>query len=78
MTKEQTTRFLRLEDLFTVTCNRCGSTDVDLWAEECGECGTNITATCNKCNLKYNYHNFKQIKVSYDAKGKEISKEQGW
>lgn len=68
-------RFLRLEDLFTITCNKCGSKDVDIHAEECHECGTTLSAECNKCNSKYDYHDFKQIKIWYNDKGKEVKKQ---
>jgi len=75
MKTHQSTRFLNLKDLFTITCNKCGSTDVDIHAEECHECGVCISGECNNCGNKYDYHDFKQIKVWYDEKGKEVRKE---
>jgi hypothetical protein len=72
MSKTETTRFLHLTDLFEIKCKRCGSTDVVLTSENCHECGTSIVGECNKCGLKYDYHNFTQIEVTY-LNGKEIS-----
>lgn len=65
-------RFQNLKDLFEVRCKKCNSTDVDLSSHACRECGTIIEAECNNCNSKYNYHDFKQIKVEYDKKGNEV------
>jgi len=69
---KETQRSLYLNDLFKITCKRCGSTDIDLETHECDECGITITAECNYCYLKYKYHNFKQITATYDEKGNEI------
>jgi len=54
-------RFLTLKDIFEIKCKICGSTDVDLMASECEECGITIDGYCNKCHSKYSYHDFKQI-----------------
>ena len=56
-------RFLRLTDLFEIKCKKCGSTDVDLSADTCEECGHTIDAYCNKCKSQYKYHDFKKIPV---------------
>jgi uncharacterized Zn finger protein len=56
-------RFITLEDLFTIKCKKCGSEDVDLMVEECGECGNTINAECNNCGIKYKYHDFKEVEV---------------
>lgn len=64
-----TNRYVYIKDLFEVKCKRCGSTDVDLCTNHC----YNIEATCNNCNLKYDYHKFMQAQVTYDDKGKEVS-----
>jgi ribosomal protein L37E len=58
-------RFQQLEDLFTITCKKCGSTDVDLSINECQECGNNIEARCRNCKQEYKYHDFKEIEVTY-------------
>ena len=68
-----TTRSLHLTDLFEIKCKRCGSINVDISSSECDVCGSTIEIECNNCNLKYDYHDFKQIGVTYDNKGKEIS-----
>ena len=68
---KKSSRFLNLEDFFTITCKKCGSTEVDLWTDDCPECGTTITATCKKCNSRYHYHDFIQVEVWYE-KGKEV------
>ena len=73
------TRYTNLEDYFTITCRKCGSTDVWLHSEECGECGTYINAECNKCGAKYDYHDFKQVKIRYgkrNGRNVEIWREQ--
>lgn len=54
-------RYVRFDDLFTVTCKKCGSTNVDLWTEDCSECGNSVTASCSKCGSHYAYHEFKKI-----------------
>jgi hypothetical protein len=66
------TRFLYLRDLFEIKCKKCGSINVEIYSEECHECGNLITAECNKCKSKYDYHDFKQVNVEYDKQGKEI------
>ena len=65
-------RFLNLYDCFEVKCKRCGSTNVELLAHECVECGFTISGECNDCHLCYNYHDFLQVNVVYE-KGKEVS-----
>jgi hypothetical protein len=66
------TRCLRLTDLFEVKCKRCSSTDVDLISQDCDKCGPTISAECNSCNLKYDYHDFRIVNVTY-VKDKEVS-----
>jgi ribosomal protein L37E len=51
-------RYQRLSDFITVTCNRCGSADVDLSSDECSQCGSEISSECNACHAKYEYHDF--------------------
>lgn len=51
-------RPLNMKDLFELKCKKCSSTDVDLHAWECGECGGVIDAECNSCGSKYKYHDF--------------------
>ena len=53
-----TRRYQRLNDLFTVTCRACESTDVDVCCDSCNCCGNTITATCNNCDNSYDYHDF--------------------
>ena len=55
-------RFVTLKDLFEVKCKKCGSNDVSLWAQDCPECGTCITAVCHKCDQKFDYHDFKKVR----------------
>ena len=55
-------RFVTLRDLFEIKCKKCGSNNVSLWAEECPECGTHITAVCHKCDQKFDYHDFKKVR----------------
>jgi len=69
----ESSRFVNLTDLFEIKCKRCGSTDVDLSPNSCGECGDYIEANCNNCNLRYDYHSFLNINVVYDKKGHEVS-----
>lgn len=57
------TRCADVKDLFTITCKRCKSKDVDLSITDCPECGITINAECNSCGQKYDYHNFKKIEV---------------
>jgi len=52
-------RYQGLTDLFTVTCKQCGSTDVDLYGDSCSEWGNFVNATCNNCESKYDYYEFK-------------------
>ncbi len=54
-------RYLRLTDLFEIKCKKCNSSDIDLTGDYCEECGNTITANCNTCGNKYNYHDFKYI-----------------
>ena len=51
-------RYLRLTDLFTVTCRRCGGTDVDLLADACDQCGNSVVAECNACGQRFDGHDF--------------------
>jgi len=52
--------FIKLTDLFEVKCKICGSIDVDLYTDNCNQCGDSISATCNNCKNRYCYHDFKQ------------------
>ena len=54
-------RYQRLDDLFTVTCRNCGSTDVDLTAEDCDQCGLSVNAECNSCGASFNGHGFVRV-----------------
>lgn len=54
-------RYIELKDLFDVICKKCGSTDVDLTADSCPDCGDSVSANCNKCGTEYKYHDFKKI-----------------
>ena len=54
-------RYLNLTDLFAIRCKKCNSDDVYLSSDECEECGSFISAECNKCGLAYNYHDFKNL-----------------
>jgi len=54
-------RFLKLTDLFTITCKKCNSNNIDLIPSSCDECGDIISAICNSCGSKYDYHDFKMI-----------------
>jgi hypothetical protein len=51
-------RYQKWNDLFTVTCRKCGNTDVDLCADFCEGCGSSVKVTCNKCGIVYDYHDF--------------------
>ena len=51
-------------DVFKVVCKKCGSKDVRMRAENCPECGTSILGECNGCGAKYDYHDFKKVKVN--------------
>ena len=74
MIKTKSTRYLYLIDLFEIRCKKCNSIDVDLSSENCSECGNCISAECNNCDSKYDYHDFKQINIEYDKSGDEIKK----
>ena len=51
-------RYQKLTDLFTVTCKKCGSTDVDLFGDNCEQCGLSVIAECNKCKSRFDGHDF--------------------
>lgn len=54
-------RFVTFHELFKVECKKCGSNDVDIYPQDCSECGMTIEAICNKCKSGFNYHDFKTI-----------------
>jgi len=54
-------RPVRLQDKFQITCKKCGSTDVDLYPENCGICGVIIDAHCNSCKEDYKKHDFEWV-----------------
>jgi hypothetical protein len=54
-------RYQRLTDLFTVTCRQCGSTDVDLSVDSCGQCGDTVEAECNGCGAVFRSHDFTRV-----------------
>ena len=68
-----TTRYVNMEDKFEIKCKACGSTDVDLDAEDCHECGMIIGATCNACKAKYDYHKFEKEEGEW-VEGKWVKK----
>jgi predicted RNA-binding Zn-ribbon protein involved in translation (DUF1610 family) len=67
-------RFEVFSDCFTITCNKCNSTDITWSTDNCPECGTTLIAICEKCGQAYDYHAFKQIEVEYDKNGNEVKK----
>ena len=58
---EKIMRYLTLSDVFTVTCNNCGSSDVDLHGDYCEVCGVELNGCCNNCGSSFNYHDFERV-----------------
>jgi len=56
-----------------VTCDACGSTNVDFYPENCEDCGNFIEFSCNKCKLhtRHPYGHYSQEILQKVTKGNE-------
>jgi len=61
-------RYVNIYDKFLVRCKRCGSTNVSLMVNNCEECGDTVSASCNNCKNKFDYHDFEEMEVTYPPK----------
>ncbi len=52
-------RYEYLVDYFLITCKKCGSSNVDLGVDKCGECGNTVKGECNDCGSEFDPHAFK-------------------
>ena len=52
--------YVQFADRFTVVCNRCKSTAVDVSIDDCDMCGATLNGYCTNCKAKYRYHDFEE------------------
>lgn len=72
MTKK---RYVTINDKFEIKCRKCGSTEVDIWADSCDCCGESVVMVCNKCRNEYDYHKFEMIEEASMTKNDKREEE---